>query len=109
MVKAILKTAQILNSLGKLGIVCQTFEKSKEYLENALKVYSIENHHDRYKVYEALGDLYNEMYRRGDGNRSIMSKSLENFQKAIVVVEKHFPTDSTHIVRIRSKIARLEI
>ncbi len=107
--KSHIKTAQILNSLGKLGIVCQTFEKSKEYLENALKVYSIENHHDRYKVYEALGDLYNEMYRRGDGNRSIMSKSLENFQKAIVVVEKHFPTDSTHIVRIRSKIARLEI
>ncbi|MEM6338361.1 MAG: tetratricopeptide repeat protein, partial [Pseudomonadota bacterium] len=107
--KSHIKTAQILNGLGKLGIVCQTFEKSKGYLEKALKVYSIDNHHDRYKVYEALGDLYNEMYRRGDGNRSLMSKSLENFQKAIVVVEKHFPTDSVHIVRIKSKIAHLEI
>lgn len=104
-----IKTAQILNSLGKLGIVSQSFEKSKEYLEKALKIYSIDNHHDRYKAYEALGDLYNEMYRRGEGNRSLMSKSLENFQKAIIVVEKHFPSDSTHITRIRSKIARLKI
>ena len=107
--KSHIKTAQILNSLGKLGIVCQSFEKSKEYLETALKVYSIDKHHDRYKAYEALGDLYNEMYRRGYGNRSLMSKSLDNFQKAILVVEKHFPTDSTHIVRIRSKISRLKI
>ena len=68
----------------------------------------MENHYDRYKVYEALGDLYRAMYKKGEGNSSLLKKSLGNFRRAMVVVEKHFPADSIHVKRIKSKIASFD-
>ena len=81
---------------------------SKEYLESALKIYIANNHHDRYKSYEAMGDLYNEIYRAGGDDLSAKHKSLDNFHRAFIVVEKYFPADSAHIIRIKSKIQNIE-
>ena len=38
----------------------------------------------------------------------LLKKSLGNFRRTMVVVEKHFPADSTHIKRIKSKIASFD-
>lgn len=102
--KSHIKTAQILNSLGKLAIVSQDFEQAKIFLEKSLKIYSIHGHYDKYKAYEALGDLYSEMYRN-KSDRILIDMSLENLQKAIAVIENNFPADSVHIARIKSKLA----
>lgn len=102
--KSHIKTAQILNSLGKLAIIIKDFERAKLYLEKALKIYSIHDHYDRYKTYEALGDLYNEMFK-SKGDKTLRDISLENFQKANSVIENYFPADSAHITRIKSKLA----
>ena len=104
-----IRTAQIFNSLGKLAIDNQSFDESKKHLKKALKIYSLYNHYDMYKSYEALGDLYNEMYRKDKGNKDLIKKSVENYQKSIISVEKHFPSDSIHIIRIKSKTSRLKI
>ena len=99
-----IKTAQILNGLGKLAIASHDFEQAKIYLEKALKIYSTHDHYDSYKAYEALGDLYSEMYK-SKNDKSLINLSLENFQRSMGVIENYFPTDSVHIARIKSKLA----
>lgn len=93
-----------MNSLGKLAIASQDFEHAKICLEKSLKIYSIHGHYDRYKAYEALGDLYSEMYKN-KSDMTLKDMSLENLKKAIDVIENNFPADSVHIARIKSKLA----
>jgi len=102
-------SARILNSLSKIGIVDKNFVESRGYLERALKIYlSNNNHFDRYKAYESLGDLYREIFRSGE-DPVARQKSLDNFRKAMAVVRGSFSADSAQVIRIKSKIEALGV
>jgi tetratricopeptide (TPR) repeat protein/GTPase SAR1 family protein len=101
------QSTQILVALGKFSLESQDFEVSKKYLDRAFAIHIPSNHTDIYKTYEAMGNLYNQVYKK-EGNRSIKILTLDNWRKALSIAEKHLPVDSNHIARIKSKIELLE-
>jgi len=103
------KSAKILNGLGKAFMGNKNFEDAQKYLERSLKIYSDNNHYNRYKSYESIGNFYNEIYRTQGGGRSAKEKSYDNFHKALIIIENYFPADSIHTIRIKAKIENLGV
>ena len=102
-----IKTAQVLNSLGRTYLVEGNIIMAKKYINKALKIFTDEQHPDRYKSLEALADLHmlqakqEEKIQQQQYHNSEASKYLG---QALYIVQKHFPNDSVHAKRIQLNI-----
>jgi tetratricopeptide (TPR) repeat protein/DNA-binding CsgD family transcriptional regulator len=102
-----MQSAQILLDLGKFSLDNQSFEVSKEYLDRCIAIYASLKHTDVYKGFEALGNLYDQVYKKERSNDSKL-KMKENWSKALSIAKRSLPDDSSHIQRIQAKLKSIE-
>lgn len=106
-----IEAAIVFNSLGQVYVNSGELEKGEKLIKQALNILKEKKHPHIYKCYENLSDLYLKKI----GLNLSMSQKIQEYQaqalfylkNALAIVNRYFPEQSPHIVRIQSKFAKL--
>lgn len=106
------KYAQLLREFGNAHLRAGHLNMAQDSIEQALEILNASSpvHCDIYKAYEDLSDLLYQkadaFHKRGElqATEIIKSQALQALIKAHEIVTVHFPKDSPHVQRIRSKL-----
>lgn len=105
-----LETTRISLELGKLYFLEEDFKFAEELFTTSLNVFLNCRHPEAYVALECLADLYIKKLslaiNENNLEASIKFKDQVNnyLNQAILIVDNHFPPNSSHVKRIRSKI-----
>lgn len=88
-----IKYAHFPYGLGCLYALKNEPEKAACYFNEALTIYENNNHTDRYKCLEHLGDLH----------QNIIEKSRYHAKALAIITDAQFPQESIHYTRLKEK------
>lgn len=109
-----IENARILIELGKLYFLEGDFKSAETLLTNSLNLFLQHQHPGAYVALEYLADLYIKKLSYATNEYSIeqsvkfKEQVNEYLRQAINIVENHFPANSSHIKRMRSKMVIVE-
>lgn len=87
--------AHLLCDFGYFNVLKKDFVKAENLFKEALRIFEKNSHIEAFSCYEHLGDLYRVL---GDNELS-----LTQYEKAFFLVNKHFPKNSAHLMRLKKK------
>ena len=106
-------TGHALRIMGEAYLSEKDLKKAETYLLKALAFFDKSNHVDKYLVLERLSDLCNHKaaiaFEKAQNQicETFKNQSLQFLTLAQTNLQKHFPKDSPHVIRIQSKIEEL--
>ncbi|OJW47106.1 MAG: hypothetical protein BGO67_10375 [Alphaproteobacteria bacterium 41-28] len=109
-----IKTANILISLGQIYLHQGDFKTAEKLISKSLRTFQKNNHPDTFGILEdlALLQIKKFYFEKNKGNiqqsESSKRQAINNLKQAQEIIKLHFPKDSHHIVRIQSKLKKLE-
>jgi len=105
-----LKTAAVLLGLGKTKSAQGSLKEAEQYIGQSLNIFEKYNHPDRYASFESLAELHMQKAinakkdRQDQEAEKFRQQSVKYLKEAFTIVQKAFPKDSAHIVRIEEKL-----
>jgi len=87
--------AHFAYALGDFYVLKGEFDKAKEFLNKALKIFEKYKHICRYMCFESFGELYKT--KKDERREKIY------FKKAFNLIASKFPDNSAHVARLHSK------
>lgn len=108
-------TAETSRELGKVYFLEGQVEIAEALINKSLIVFQKNNHPGSYVCLETLADIYNNKYIKMNSNgedlklQDLKEKFLSYLKDALKIVTIHFPSDSSHIKRIKSKISNFSL
>lgn len=100
------ESALVLVHLGKTWLAEGNLKMAEDTIQEALSIFSKTHHPDQFDALETLGDIYTLKSKQGTYFKNQAALYLE---KALTLVTKHFPENSSHNTRIRSKLEMLGV
>lgn len=106
------RTAEVINSLGKVYLLSKDFSKAEALFNKALDIFQKHNHPSAFLVLENLSELYLLKYNFEPSNNHLNTTTFKNLAndylvKALKIVEISFPGNSPHITRLQDKLKSL--
>lgn len=99
--------ALVLRDYGYFCVLKKDYAHAEEFLLQALKILEENQHAERYRCFEYLGDLYTAQ-RQEDSNKTqnLHYRTLadRNYRDALATARLVLPLNSAHIARINKKI-----
>ncbi|OJW47090.1 MAG: hypothetical protein BGO67_10285 [Alphaproteobacteria bacterium 41-28] len=108
-----IETAQILEDLGQVYSLNGQIENAENLTMKALHIFQHNQHPKAYQSLERLAELYlkksNLIFDKGDSQQSktLKIQAISHLNQAFEVVKINFPKNSSHILRIKSKLKKL--
>ncbi len=108
------ETAHVIRCLGENYYLEGTLDLAENQFQTALIIFQKSNHLDQYMVLEDLAEinLKKSVQEERNGNLELSQKfkesSIHNLEEALKIVKIHFPEDSPHIERIKSKLSTIQ-
>lgn len=105
-----LQTARILRSLGRVYLLEGKIQKAEALFQKSLNIFQDHQHSEGYRSLENLADLYfiksSQYSNASDRHYSLETKNqaVAYLEKALKIVQAHFPKDSSHLLRIQGKL-----
>lgn len=109
-----IKTAGVLRDLGRVYLLENNTQTAENFLKLALEIFGKSNHPESYTYLESLADLYRKQHDQAEAKmfvkeaQNFHNQSLQNFNRALEIVNAHFPEDSPHKARIRREIKKID-
>jgi V8-like Glu-specific endopeptidase/tetratricopeptide (TPR) repeat protein len=106
-----LKTAQILNSLGKVHLLKHDLIIAEKLVAQAQDIFKEIDHPEIYSSLELLSDLY---FKKSEGIKAVNdhnlskqydTKAINFLNEALQIAMDTFLNDSLHIIRLQSKLS----
>ena len=88
--------AKLLCDIAHLYILKKNFSKAESLLQEGSKTLEVKKHDEVYRCYEYWGDLY---HAKGQEKQAQIY-----YVKSFNYLKQHFPKNSAHIARLKSKI-----
>ena len=108
-----LHTARILRSLGRVYLLEGKTQKAEDLIQKSLDIFQQHKYSESYMALENLAELYLMKFSEpsisndGQGFES-KKKAIEYLEKALMIVQAHFPHDSSHLLRLQKKLTTLK-
>eukprot|EP01099_Mayorella_cantabrigiensis_P001856 TRINITY_DN1814_c0_g1_i1.p1 TRINITY_DN1814_c0_g1~~TRINITY_DN1814_c0_g1_i1.p1 ORF type:complete len:531 (-),score=10.53 TRINITY_DN1814_c0_g1_i1:539-2131(-) len=109
-----IEKAEFLRRMGEVYLFNNHLEEAQSVLMQSLKIVEDKNHPNAYESLESLAQLYErqslEALRKGNRKESedLKNKAMDCLQRALKIISLHFPQNSSHFVRIQSRIREWE-
>ena len=105
-----IETARVLNNLGQVYLLEGRQNASERFMKRALAIFQYRKHPESYKALESLADLYlkRSVQEKMGQSQGFKKQAIDSLKKALEIVKNHFPDDSSHTVRIQSRLEKLE-
>jgi tetratricopeptide (TPR) repeat protein/DNA-binding CsgD family transcriptional regulator len=103
-------TARVLRNLGQVHFHQKQFKIAEEFFIKALSIFQKNKHSDSYRVFESLAEVYlikslnAERKEQMQQAKNLKFQAIEFLKQALEIAKIHFPEDSPHIRKIRSKL-----
>ncbi|OJW54595.1 MAG: hypothetical protein BGO67_02730 [Alphaproteobacteria bacterium 41-28] len=98
---------RVIMSLGIMYLMKDELVKAERLFHNALETLKKDKHPDLYKVLENFAELYLKKSKDSNDKKNI-EQAKSYLKHALHIVKYSFPDDSPHIIRIESKLKKLE-
>jgi tetratricopeptide (TPR) repeat protein/DNA-binding CsgD family transcriptional regulator len=107
------RTAHVLNSLGRGYFFKRDFDKAENLFKRALDIFQKNNHPSAYKVFENLAEIYLEKCRvevhKNDQQVLVFYGVANDYLiNALQIAEKSFPNSSPHVDRLKGRLKKLK-
>jgi tetratricopeptide (TPR) repeat protein len=108
-----IRVAPISLNLGQVYLLQNELDKAGESIRIALGIFEQNNHPKCYMCYESLSDLYLEYYKNRINDEDIRQvqshkeRAIDFLNKALKTLMDSFPTDSSHLLRVQTKLKSL--
>lgn len=105
---------RVLVIMGENALLGGDLELAEKHFQKTLEIFKNKNHPDSYTSLEGLAELYLRKSKAfaTEGalqpSKDFMVKANTCLQQALEIVKTHFPENSPHIMRIQSKLKKLE-
>lgn len=109
-----IETGGILRNMARTCLEKNRLEEAEAFIARSLKILQSRQHVDAYRSLEALGEIYLKKSLEFDRIKNTQESQLckaqaqDLFGQALKIAEYHFPENSTHIERIKSKIKNMQ-
>lgn len=108
-----IQTAYILKNLADIYILQNNLEMAENSIKQSLEIFKKNSDPDIYLVLESLTDLNikkaaNSMYHnKKENSEYFTNEAIISLREALKVLRNNFPSDSSHIARVKSKLIKL--
>lgn len=102
-----IKIARIFKMLGEVHMLRGSLDNAENYLKEALNIYQKTKYYESYIPLESLGELYEKkcsQIKNKNEAKNFRNQALDYMNQALEVIKLHFPEDSPHITKIKSKL-----
>jgi tetratricopeptide (TPR) repeat protein len=110
-----METARVLRMLGEVYCIEGDMETSEDLINKSLLVFQQKNYPESYKSYESLAllSLKKEAQALSEEDikqaQNFRTQAISDLKQALKIAKECFPEDPTHIARIQSKLASLDL
>lgn len=109
-----LQTARLLKSLGRVYLLEGQLQKAEDFLQKSLIIFQNHKYSESYSSLENLSDLYIVKFSQSSTSKDkthaleIKNKAIAYLEKALEILQDHFPKDSSHLRRVQGKLLTLK-
>lgn len=106
-----LKNVRLLRNMAEIFVEKNRLSDAEALIKRHVKLLQAHNHAKTYKSLEILGGIYllksASSTKNSQESHHLKNQALNNFNHALKIAERHFPKNSIHIQRLRSKIKKI--
>lgn len=109
-----IETIRLLRDMAEICVDKSNLDDAENYIKRSLQLSHPYKHFDIYRALETLGEIYLKKSQRFSSSQNdlesqkLKTQALDTFNQALKIIEQHFPQNSVHIERIRSKIKMIQ-
>lgn len=109
-----IKTARVIRNMGHLYFMTGYLETAENFINQSAVIFQKHKHPELYASLEGLSELYmrKSLQAINKGNEQqaqiFKERAIDYLKKALEIAQKYFLGDSSHVIRIQSKLNTLE-